>query len=255
MSLFQCTLGHWDWPADDHICWTHRGRHEPVIGPRLPVICLWCLWCFCQTLGCEGGHVRTNLHWPRVWHQCHLCKTSVQPNRHKSRSVDDVLTQTVFHFVISFFLVLPEWQCLCHRLWWRHLQAVWSACGSGINGVLSWQHHMWHHLCCFLQERPSSPGRIRRLQLQRVGHTKSRPRRLVTGSVLSPQPPSLISWSTGSLKSCFLLPGVLAGHDNRVSCLGVTDDGMAVATGSWDSFLKIWNWGQKVFLFCFFFLF
>ncbi|KAI1235976.1 Guanine nucleotide-binding protein subunit beta-4, partial [Lamprotornis superbus] len=25
--------------------------------------------------------------------------------------------------------------------------------------------------------------------------------------------------------------GVLAGHDNRVSCLGVTDDGMAVATG------------------------
>ncbi|KAK2530884.1 Gnb4 [Columba livia] len=36
-------------------------------------------------------------------------------------------------------------------------------------------------------------------------------------------------------------PGVLAGHDNRVSCLGVTDDGMAVATGSWDSFLRIWN--------------
>jgi WD40 repeat protein len=35
--------------------------------------------------------------------------------------------------------------------------------------------------------------------------------------------------------------GVLAGHDNRVSCLGVTDDGTAVATGSWDSFLKIWN--------------
>lgn len=37
------------------------------------------------------------------------------------------------------------------------------------------------------------------------------------------------------------LAGVLAGHDNRVSCLGVTEDGMAVATGSWDSFLKIWN--------------
>ena len=36
-------------------------------------------------------------------------------------------------------------------------------------------------------------------------------------------------------------PGVLAGHDNRVSCLGVTEDGMAVCTGSWDSFLKIWN--------------
>ena len=35
--------------------------------------------------------------------------------------------------------------------------------------------------------------------------------------------------------------GVLTGHDNRVSCLGVTEDGLAVATGSWDSFLKIWN--------------
>ena len=39
--------------------------------------------------------------------------------------------------------------------------------------------------------------------------------------------------------------GVLAGHDNRVSCLGVTEDGMAVCTGSWDSFLKIWNWRSK----------
>jgi guanine nucleotide-binding protein G(I)/G(S)/G(T) subunit beta-1 len=35
--------------------------------------------------------------------------------------------------------------------------------------------------------------------------------------------------------------GVLAGHDNRVSCLGVTENGMAVATGSWDSFLRVWN--------------
>ena len=35
--------------------------------------------------------------------------------------------------------------------------------------------------------------------------------------------------------------GVLAGHDNRVSCLGVTEDGMAVCTGSWDSFLRVWN--------------
>ena len=38
-----------------------------------------------------------------------------------------------------------------------------------------------------------------------------------------------------------LSSGVLAGHDNRVSCLGITEDGMAVCTGSWDSFLKIWN--------------
>lgn len=47
---------------------------------------------------------------------------------------------------------------------------------------------------------------------------------------------------TSPLLSDFVPPaGVLAGHDNRVSCLGVTDDGMAACTGSWDSFLKIWN--------------
>ncbi|KAK4705847.1 hypothetical protein P7C70_g343, partial [Phenoliferia sp. Uapishka_3] len=32
--------------------------------------------------------------------------------------------------------------------------------------------------------------------------------------------------------------GVLAGHENRVSCLGVSQDGMALCTGSWDSMLK-----------------
>jgi len=34
--------------------------------------------------------------------------------------------------------------------------------------------------------------------------------------------------------------GCLAGHDNRVSCLGVCYDGSALCTGSWDSFLKVW---------------
>eukprot|EP00298_Acanthocystis_sp_HF-20_P015450 c21146_g1_i1.p1 GENE.c21146_g1_i1~~c21146_g1_i1.p1 ORF type:complete len:180 (-),score=76.19 c21146_g1_i1:53-592(-) len=32
----------------------------------------------------------------------------------------------------------------------------------------------------------------------------------------------------------------LTGHDNRVSCLGVSGDGFALCTGSWDSFLKVW---------------
>ncbi|CAL1583849.1 unnamed protein product [Knipowitschia caucasica] len=35
--------------------------------------------------------------------------------------------------------------------------------------------------------------------------------------------------------------GVLSGHDNRVSCTGVPEDGLGVCTGSWDSFLKLWN--------------
>lgn len=33
--------------------------------------------------------------------------------------------------------------------------------------------------------------------------------------------------------------GVLAAHENRVSCLGVSSDGMALCTGSWDSVLKV----------------
>jgi guanine nucleotide-binding protein G(I)/G(S)/G(T) subunit beta-1 len=35
--------------------------------------------------------------------------------------------------------------------------------------------------------------------------------------------------------------GVLTGHENRVSCLGLTEDGLALATGSWDTVLKVWN--------------
>ncbi|KAG5440891.1 hypothetical protein PCK2_000046 [Pneumocystis canis] len=34
--------------------------------------------------------------------------------------------------------------------------------------------------------------------------------------------------------------GILQGHDNRVSCVGISDDGRSLATGSWDSLLRIW---------------
>lgn len=37
-----------------------------------------------------------------------------------------------------------------------------------------------------------------------------------------------------------LIVASLAGHENRVSCLGVTKDGLALCTGSWDMELKIW---------------
>lgn len=33
---------------------------------------------------------------------------------------------------------------------------------------------------------------------------------------------------------------VLQGHNNRVSCLGVPEDGKALVTGSWDQLLRIW---------------
>ncbi len=32
--------------------------------------------------------------------------------------------------------------------------------------------------------------------------------------------------------------GILAGHDNRVSCLGVSNDGLSLCTGSWDSLVS-----------------
>ncbi|KAG9835361.1 hypothetical protein KCU68_g11306, partial [Aureobasidium melanogenum] len=34
--------------------------------------------------------------------------------------------------------------------------------------------------------------------------------------------------------------GTLQGHDNRVSCLGVSNDALSLCTGSWDSMLRIW---------------
>lgn len=32
----------------------------------------------------------------------------------------------------------------------------------------------------------------------------------------------------------------LSGHENRISCLSVSPDGVALATGSWDTLLKVW---------------
>lgn len=32
----------------------------------------------------------------------------------------------------------------------------------------------------------------------------------------------------------------LQGHDNRVSCIGMSSDGMGLGTGSWDSVLRVW---------------
>ena len=29
------------------------------------------------------------------------------------------------------------------------------------------------------------------------------------------------------------------GHENRVSCLGVSNDGISLCTGSWDAFVRI----------------
>ncbi|KAL0086181.1 G protein beta subunit [Phycomyces blakesleeanus] len=36
--------------------------------------------------------------------------------------------------------------------------------------------------------------------------------------------------------------GILSGHESRLSCLGISNDGMAACTGSWDQTLKKYNW-------------
>jgi len=43
--------------------------------------------------------------------------------------------------------------------------------------------------------------------------------------------------------------GVLAAHENRVSCLGVSSDGMALCTGSWDSLLKVKFYHPKIYIY------
>jgi guanine nucleotide-binding protein G(I)/G(S)/G(T) subunit beta-1 len=43
-------------------------------------------------------------------------------------------------------------------------------------------------------------------------------------------------WDTITGEDC----EILHGHENRVSCIGVSKDGKALATGSWDTVLKVW---------------
>lgn len=74
LLLFQCPVGHWDWPADDDIYWTHWRCHESVSRSWHQTVCLWCLWCFSQALGCPRRDVPADLYRTWVWHQCHMCE-------------------------------------------------------------------------------------------------------------------------------------------------------------------------------------
>lgn len=47
-----------------------------------------------------------------------------------------------------------------------------------------------------------------------------------------------LAWDTLSEGKAPAYP--LAGHESRVSCLGVNPKGEALCTGSWDSLLKVW---------------
>jgi len=70
--------------------------------------------------------------------------------------------------------VLPQRERLLHGLGRRHVPAVRPARRPGADDVQPRQHHLRHHLRGLLQERPPAAGRLRRLQLQRVGHAEVR---------------------------------------------------------------------------------
>nr|GLL47381.1 guanine nucleotide-binding protein subunit beta-2 [Ipomoea trifida] len=50
-------------------------------------------------------------------------------------------------------------------------------------------------------------------------------------------------WDTLLAKVVVNLGSVQNSHDNRISCLGLSADGSALCTGSWDTNLKIWAFG------------
>lgn len=44
-----------------------------------------------------------------------------------------------------------------------------------------------------------------------------------------------------SIYVVFLLKGTLSGHENRVTSLSVADNGIAIATCSWDQNVRVWG--------------
>ena len=66
-------------------------------------------------------------------------------------------------------LVFPQWLRICHRKWRCHMPNVWHPVWSGAGRVQPRQHYLWHHERGIQQVRSSSPGRLRRFQLQCLG--------------------------------------------------------------------------------------
>ncbi|KAI4558274.1 hypothetical protein MJT46_012916 [Ovis ammon polii x Ovis aries] len=173
-----CPVGHRDWPADDHIHRTHRGRHEPFTRSGHQTVSGACdasakLW------DVREGVCRQTFtgHEPDINAICFF------PNRNAFATGSDNATCRLFDLRAD-----QELRTYSHD--------------SIICGITS------------------------------VSFSKSA-RLLLAGY----DDFNCNVWDALKADGA----GVLAGHDNRVSCLGVTDDGMAVATGSWDSVLKIWN--------------
>lgn len=84
---------------------------------------------------------------------------------------------------------------------------------------------MRHHLCCHVCLWASFVCRLRRLRVQGTFNNLA-------------FPPSF--YKLTNLRQVWDVTrgervGSLVGHENRVSCLGVSNDGISLCTGSWDS--------------------
>ncbi|KAG5201079.1 hypothetical protein MJG53_013286 [Ovis ammon polii x Ovis aries] len=172
-----CPVGHRDWPADDHIHRTHRGRHEPFTRSGHQTVSGACdasakLW------DVREGVCRQTFtgHEPDINAICFF------PDRNAFATGSDDATCQLFDLRAD-----QELRTYSHD-----------------------------NIICGITSVSSKSGRL-----------------LLAGY----DDFNCNVWDALKADGA----GVLAGQDNRVSCLGVTDDGMAVATRSWDSFLKIWN--------------
>jgi WD40 repeat protein len=143
--------------------------------------------------------------------------------------------------------VFPQWTCICNWLRWCHVPPFRHSSRPRIGNVLTWQHYLRSVIYRFL-----CYGKCFSIQVLQVLHSPNRAGCSLLAMMISivtfgiqcdrNEQVNLKKHGVPQINWHIMYEGVLAGHDNRVSCLGVTEDGMAVCTGSWDSFLKIWNW-------------
>jgi WD40 repeat protein len=95
----------------------------------------------------------------------------------------DINAVTVSHLIncvsLTFinsriFLVLSQWLCVCNRIRWCYMSSLWHSRRSGIGHVFTWQHHLWHNICCIFKIWTSLACWLWWFQLQCLGYNESR---------------------------------------------------------------------------------
>jgi WD40 repeat protein len=86
---------------------------------------------------------------------------------------------------------------------------------------------MWHHLCRHVRFWSPLVCRLRRFRVQGT-----------SGSITVVFEYGLTFGQVWDITRGEKV-GSLVGHENRVSCLGVSNDGISLCTGSWDSLVSL----------------